>query len=107
MAMHRDPGHVEEMLLLESLMVGHNPVTAEELLCPPSWHRDALCKEHPAINFHPRRGEDERPAKAVCRRCLVRQECLDYALADSSLVGVWGATSHRERRLMRAVLRAA
>jgi hypothetical protein len=31
----------------------------------------------------------------------VRQRCLDYALADSTLVGVWGGTTDRERREMR------
>lgn len=30
-----------------------------------------------------------------------RVECLDYALADPSLVGVWGGTGKAERRALR------
>jgi hypothetical protein len=40
-------------------------------------------------------------AKAVCAACVVRGECLAYALADPDLVGVWGGTSHAERRALR------
>lgn len=67
----------------------------------PAWQRDALCREHPTVAFFPRRSEDSAPAKAVCRTCLVRAECLAYALADPDLTGVWGATSAVERRAMR------
>jgi WhiB family redox-sensing transcriptional regulator len=43
----------------------------------------------------------------VCARCLVRAECLDYALADRELVGVWGGLSVRERARVRAAKVAA
>ena len=32
-------------------------------------------------------------AKAVCSNCVVMGECLDYAMVDDSLVGIWGGTS--------------
>jgi WhiB family redox-sensing transcriptional regulator len=38
-----------------------------------------------------------QPAKTICAGCPVRTECLDYALADDTLVGVWGGTSETER----------
>lgn len=63
---------------------------------------DAACAEHPELEFVLLPGGvgtariEQR--KAVCRRCLVRQECLNYALADSDLTGVWGTTTTRERR---------
>src|SRR5688572_14658755 len=69
---------------------------------PPEWHRDALCQEYPAGWFFTERGENELvdAAKAVCRRCLVRRECLTFALNDPDALhhGIWGATSARERR---------
>jgi hypothetical protein len=51
--------------------------------------------------FHPNRGEDTAAAKAVCAECLVRVECLEYALANAEKFGIWGGTSERERRAMR------
>lgn len=40
------------------------------------------------------------PAKAICRECPVRFECLNYALAQN-LVGVWGGTTTEERKRLR------
>jgi WhiB family redox-sensing transcriptional regulator len=62
---------------------------------------DALCLEHPEVEFFPGRGESSAPAKALCARCLCRAECLAYALVDPDLVGVWGGTSPRERAQLR------
>ncbi len=41
-------------------------------------------------------------AKTVCRRCPVRAECLDFALATRQPHGVWGGTSELDRSRMRA-----
>lgn len=40
-------------------------------------------------------------AKAVCNSCPLTVACLQYALSDSSLEGVWGATTPRERKNLR------
>lgn len=37
-------------------------------------------------------------AKAICARCAIRQQCLDYALDSGQPHGVWGGTSEEERR---------
>lgn len=42
-----------------------------------------------------------RRAKAVCARCVVRHDCLRYALSAGSLQGVWGGMSEEDRRLLR------
>lgn len=42
------------------------------------------------------------PAKRVCRRCPEREPCLDYALDNPSLTGVWGATTQADRVVIRA-----
>lgn len=63
----------------------------------PAWQADALCHEHPDVTWFPGRGQSTAPAKAICGRCLVRSECLAYAL-EHDLQGVWGGTSDAERR---------
>lgn len=73
------------------------PRTLEELLKRPAWMADAACAEHPELQFVSGRGQSTEPLKAVCRGCLVRRECLDYALGDDGLQGVWGGTSTKER----------
>lgn len=73
----------------------------------PNWHRDGACIEfRDTVDFFPERGQDSRPAKAVCAACLVRSECLQYALDERIKDGVWGGTSERERRKLRSKARA-
>ena len=67
----------------------------------PLWMRDALCREHPEVEFFPGRGDDTRPAKAVCSACAVGVDCLDYALSMPRMEGIWGGTSEKERRRRR------
>ncbi len=75
--------------------------------------RRALCKEVDPGCFFPERGQSTAPAKAVCRRCPVREECLTLALARDERFGVWGGLSEPERRALHkgrdalAVLRVA
>ncbi len=73
------------------------------LTARPAWHADAACREHPEVVFFPELGQSSAPAKAVCERCLVRDECRAHALADPTLNGVWGAMSEPERREARKV----
>lgn len=44
--------------------------------------------------------EDAEPARAVCRRCPLAVECLDYALENEEY-GVWGGTTPDERQALR------
>ena len=43
--------------------------------------------------FFPERGGDSGSAKQVCRGCVVREDCLEYALANGQNVGIWGGMS--------------
>ncbi|GGS09007.1 transcriptional regulator WhiB [Streptomyces humidus] len=45
-------------------------------------------------------------AKAVCRRCPVREPCLEWAMETDQTLGVWGGTSETERRALKRRIRA-
>ena len=51
--------------------------------------------------FFPERGASTREAKDVCRGCVVREDCLEYALSHGEKFGIWGGMSERERRRLR------
>jgi WhiB family redox-sensing transcriptional regulator len=40
-------------------------------------------------------------AKAVCRRCHVRSECLTWALESGQDAGIWGGPGEDERRALK------
>lgn len=69
----------------------------------PDWLDYAAClKEDPEL-FFPigTTGTAEyqiEEAKAVCRRCDVREKCLEWALEAGQDHGVWGGKSEDERR---------
>lgn len=64
------------------------------------WVDLALCGQTDPEAFFPDKGGETKSAKAMCQRCEVRTECLEYALAQRERYGVWGGYSERERRQM-------
>jgi WhiB family redox-sensing transcriptional regulator len=83
------------------LMLGHDVPDVAELLGRPAWEAQAACRGLPVETFVTELGTSTEPAKAVCARCPATEECVDSALADPSLSGVWGGTSGRERMRLR------
>lgn len=71
----------------------------------PNWQHKGACGDADPEVFFPPRGASVLPAVAVCSNCAVQPECLRYALADTTLTGIWGGTSERGRRLMRRAAR--
>jgi WhiB family redox-sensing transcriptional regulator len=65
------------------------------------WQEEANCLGVDPDLFFPERGASTREAKAVCRGCEVRVDCLEYALAHGEKFGIWGGLSERERRRVR------
>jgi WhiB family redox-sensing transcriptional regulator len=59
--------------------------------------------------FFPERGDFHGVAlaKRVCAGCVVRDECLAFAVDNREEVGVWGGTSPKERRSIRRARRSA
>ena len=51
--------------------------------------------------FFPERGASTREAKEVCRGCVVRLDCLEFALVNGEKFGIWGGLSERERRRLK------
>lgn len=66
-----------------------------------AWQSKANCMGVDPELFFPERGASTREAKEVCRGCVVRDDCLEYALANGEKFGIWGGLSERERRKVR------
>jgi WhiB family redox-sensing transcriptional regulator len=73
------------------------------------WRDLAACKDSDTSLFF----REERPqwralqAKALCGRCEVRQDCLEFALKSGEWDGVWGGLTVDERRELVRRRRAA
>lgn len=74
------------------------------------WQTRASCRGHDATLFFPpavaeskeEKDVREAQAKAICRGCPVRAECLDFAVANREPYGIWGGTNELERRRLMA-----
>lgn len=66
-----------------------------------NWQDDANCLGVDPDLFFPERGASTREAKEVCRGCVVREQCLEFALQNGEKFGIWGGLSERERRRIR------
>ena len=72
----------------------------------PTWQFHAACRGEDsslffAPNYFERREQKEAreaKAKAICVRCPVRAECLEYALRIREPHGIWGGLNELERR---------
>jgi WhiB family redox-sensing transcriptional regulator len=72
------------------------------------WQHLAACRGEDSTPFFApgyfeRRSEKnarEAVAKAICARCPVRPECLEFALTIREGHGVWGGLNEMERRAL-------
>ena len=82
-----------------------NGTIADDMLHPrdldDNWQDDANCLGVDPDLFFPERGASTREAKEVCRGCVVRGQCLEFALQNGEKFGIWGGLSERERRRIR------
>lgn len=72
-----------------------------EVLYGQPWRALAACRGLPVSLFYAERGESTQEAKEVCDGCLVREACLEYAMARRENLGMWGGMSERGRRELR------
>ena len=71
-----------------------------------NWRELAACKDKPTDLFFPEIGQgtsSARKAKAICATCIVRTDCLEYALSVEPVMkyGIWGGQSERGLRNIR------
>ena len=72
------------------------------------WQFEAACRgEDSSLFFAPnyferkeQKDAREARAKAICARCPVRAECLEYALRIREPHGIWGGQNEFERRAL-------
>lgn len=73
-----------------------------------TWQHRGACRGPQAAVFFPPaqferkvdRIERERRAKAICADCVVRRDCLGYALEIREPHGIWGGLNESERRAL-------
>lgn len=71
-----------------------------------SWSAAAACRNLPSAVFFPEHGGGVRQARRVCTHCVVRADCLAFALDNHIEHGVWGGLSERARLRLRRTGRA-
>lgn len=83
----------------------HDLPHLRSLFVRPSWMEHAACRGMPVELFFPERGEPVKNALETCKKCPVRQQCLDMAINNPEREGIWGGQSSRSRRVIRRNLR--
>lgn len=98
---------------------GHSRAVPMPTVGPPApveiidgdWQAHAACQGTGPEVFFPERGQQYstvRIAKAICARCPVRAQCLNFAVETGQKYGIFGGLTERERRKhRRARLRRA
>ena len=105
------------------LAITGRPRESKDVLTEQAWRQEAACKGVDPEVFHPQvsqattngtKGQYGKKAlrqineaKSYCEACLVRGECLDYALTTNQEHGIWGGTDERERKALRRRRRAS
>ncbi len=65
------------------------------------WMSEALCAEVGSVMFFPEAGENPYEAKKICSLCEVRPDCLEYAMSQATVYGIWGGTTEADRRRLK------
>lgn len=76
-------------------------MTSQIITDTEPWMARGLCGEVNPELFFPEKGGAANRARAICERCSVTAECLQYALDTAQAYGVWGGYSREERLEMK------
>jgi WhiB family transcriptional regulator, redox-sensing transcriptional regulator len=73
-----------------------------QLIAGEHWRTIAACRSADPDLFFPVSAsannlQQVADAKAICACCLVRRECLDFALRTRQLHGIWAGMTEEER----------
>lgn len=105
---------VEARIQQETLAMSKQVDMLARIIERPPWQERAACKGPQSelffqpINYRERKDERiarEARAKAICATCVVRQECLNFALKNKEKYGIWGGTTEEERRRVLVIQR--
>jgi WhiB family redox-sensing transcriptional regulator len=80
-----------------------------------TWRAHAECRGENAVYFFapshferkPEKDLREGMARALCRRCKVQPQCLDYSIQVEEGHGIWGGLNELERKRLLRRRRAA
>lgn len=68
-----------------------------------SWRYSALCGQTDPDLWFPEQGGLATAAKAICKQCPVKYQCLEFAVSNGETEGVWaGLSGHSLRAAVRA-----
>src|SRR5918912_700026 len=98
--MHR--GNIRALTATDPPVDPQNPRSVAAM----DWRHHAACRDEDPELFFPIGTSGPavlqvEQAKAVCRRCTVTDECLQWALETGQDAGVWGGMSEDERRALK------
>lgn len=74
-----------------------------DLKTTPKWLYFANCRETSTDVFFPENDIDRlkaAQAKVICSQCLVRKDCLEFALEHDEQHGIWGGLTPKDRNLL-------
>ena len=63
------------------------------------WREQANCKDTDIELWFNNNSKNYR--EELCGNCVVNENCLEYALDNSSVIGYWAGTSEKTRRKLR------
>ena len=64
----------------------------------PEWQQRAACRGVGPDIFYSTSETDCPPARPLCESCPVSQHCLDYAIGNAEVYGIWASKNVKERR---------
>jgi WhiB family redox-sensing transcriptional regulator len=66
-----------------------------------AWTDQAACRGTDTEIFFPANADEEAEALSICATCPVRAQCLEYAVRNKEIYGIWGGTTPDQRRRIR------
>lgn len=72
---------------------------------PENWREHAACLPLDVAVFFD--GHQSDTARATCAACPVQQACLDEAIPQPGLYGIWGGTNPEQRKRIRLERKAS
>lgn len=91
-----DPADLDEEPVEEAAPVDPVAEILRFIFQDETWMARAACRkldipvEERLKMFFVHRGQSQKPAKAVCAKCPVRQQCTEYAQRSFTEWGIWG-----------------